>query len=89
MEGFEFPSGFGSKLDGLLEWRKDMRARDESRAKRALLVQIEEGNVSAAKAIIENNKERKSVGRTTKSKPESKIQSNSSRVLKLVGNKNE
>lgn len=89
MEGFEFPSGHGSRLDGLLEWRKDMKARDESKAKKALLVQVEEGNVAAAKAIIENSKEKKPVGRTTKSKPESQIQSNSSRVLKLVGNKNE
>lgn len=88
MEGYEYPSGHGSRLDGLSEWRKDMKARDESIAKRTLMEQVEEGNVAAAKAIIENNKEKKPVGRTTKTKPQQPKQSNSSKILQLVENGN-
>lgn len=73
--------------DGLIEWRKDMKARDDSLAKKTLMEQVNEGNVAAAKALIENNKDKKPVGRTVKDKPNTKQESSSAKILKLAGGK--
>lgn len=53
-------------FEGLLQWREDMRLRDESLAKAKLIEQAENGNVAAAKALIEASKVKDRVGRPTK-----------------------
>ena len=42
--------------EGLLTWREDMRARDESKAKAVLIAAAEEGNVNAAKHLYDKSK---------------------------------
>lgn len=75
--------------DGLVEWRKDMKARDDSLAKKTLLNEAGIGNVTAAKAILENNKEKNPVGRANKDKPSKKKESTSASILKLASGGNE
>lgn len=38
---------------GLVEWRKDMAARDASNAKKTLLTESNNGNIAAAKALLQ------------------------------------
>jgi hypothetical protein len=42
--------------EGLDSWREDMRARDESKAKAVLMEQAANGNVNAAKALMDKSK---------------------------------
>lgn len=44
------------RFEGLLQWREDMKLRDESLAKAILVLQAKSGNVPAAKALMEYNK---------------------------------
>ena len=44
---------------GLLQWRKDMAARDASLARKTLREEAEAGNVAAARAILADQKENK------------------------------
>lgn len=41
---------------GVHAWREDMRARDESLAKKALILKVQEGDVSAAKKLYDMSK---------------------------------
>lgn len=50
--------------EGLNKWREDMRLRDESLARRILIEQANEGNVTAARSLIGN----KTPKRKTKTK---------------------
>lgn len=45
----------GYKLDGLKQWREDMRMRDESLAKSQLLDEAQSGNVTAMKYLHEQS----------------------------------
>jgi len=38
-------------FEGLAQWRKDMAERDKTTAKRSLLLQVAEGNVTAARSL--------------------------------------
>lgn len=38
-------------FEGLAKWRMDMAARDRTKAKQSLMKQVEEGNVTAARAL--------------------------------------
>jgi hypothetical protein len=59
---------FGTR--GLKAWREDMRRRDESKALSLLNAKAEEGDTSAARAILQHakDKNKKSVGRPRKGK---------------------
>lgn len=50
-------------FEGLLQWREDMRLRDESMAKARLMEQSDLGNVTAAKALMEASKVKNNAGR--------------------------
>jgi hypothetical protein len=58
---------------GLKAWREDMRRRDESKARALLLKKAEEGDTSAARAVLQDSKDRgkKKVGRPRKKQEES------------------
>lgn len=57
------------EFEGLLAWREEMRLRDESFAKAVLQEQALEGNVSAAKALLELTKQKAAVGRPSQRVP--------------------
>ena len=65
MEG---PAPNDIMFPGLKQWREDMRARDYSIAKSALLLKAKEGDTSAAKKLMDEFKLKKSVGRPIKPK---------------------
>tara|TARA_R110002096_G_scaffold163951_1_gene331545 strand:+ start:4610 stop:5107 length:498 start_codon:yes stop_codon:yes gene_type:complete len=56
----------GPTFEGLKDWRTHMKQRDNSLAMAALQDKIAEGDVTAAKAVLANNKTVKKAGRTTK-----------------------
>jgi hypothetical protein len=64
------PGGF----EGLKVWREHMRMRDASLAKKQLLEQTNEGNVTAAKALLAETKVRKPAGRPNKKQDTDKAQ---------------
>lgn len=51
------------EFDGLLDWREEMRMRDECFAKAILQEQASNGSIPAAKALLELTKSKGSVGR--------------------------
>ena len=57
---------------GIEDWREDMRLRDLSYAKRTLEQAVSDGNVTAAKALYDQSKSKKTAGRPKKEK-ENKI----------------
>ncbi len=59
-------------FDGLVSWRRHMKDRDNSLAHKALLEKAENGDVTAAKAIIAHNKVTAPVGRKNKKTKEEK-----------------
>jgi hypothetical protein len=69
------------QLAGLNKWREDMRDRDSSKAKRALLEAIDNGDTSAAKFLYtETTKSTKAAGRPEKKTP---VRSTSTAVTQL------
>ncbi len=65
-----FMNGFPEKnISGLKEWRKDMALRDASTAKKVLLEQASEGNVTAAKTLLESSNKSNKAGRPKKTEP--------------------
>lgn len=52
-----FLNGYRSHR-GLDAWEEDMRARDESTAKKALLLAVSEGSVTAANTLFNNSKKK-------------------------------
>lgn len=57
--------------EGLIQWRKDMQARDASRAKRQLMESAAAGNVSAQRELY-NQATKKAPGRPAKAKDDPK-----------------
>ena len=55
-----------SQFEGLKTWREHMRMRDASLAKKQLLEQTNEGNVTAAKALLAETKVKNTAGRPSK-----------------------
>jgi hypothetical protein len=51
---------------GLEAWREHMRLRDASLAKNQLIEQTQDGNVTAAKALLQETKVKKGAGRPVK-----------------------
>ncbi len=49
--------------DGVVQWREDMRLRDEMFAKRKIMEAVEQGNVGAAKILLDSSKKVNKVGR--------------------------
>ena len=52
--------------EGLLVWREDMKARDASLAKKILIEQTTDGNVTAAKTLLAEGKVKSKAGRKNK-----------------------
>lgn len=48
-----FMDGIPGRAEGLKQWRKDMKARDASTAKKLLMAKASEGNVQAARYLHE------------------------------------
>lgn len=70
------------ELAGLKEWRKEMKLRDESRAKKALMDAIAGGDTSAAKFVYGQTNKKETAGRPQKNKPSTST--NNSKVASLV-----
>lgn len=47
------------QFEGLLQWREDMKDRDASEARRVLIRQMKEDNVTAAKAVLAESKSKR------------------------------
>lgn len=76
-----FMDGIPGRADGLKQWRKDMKDRDASNAKKLLMEKASEGNVQAARYLHEVST--KGVQRKESSKTSSK---ENSEVLALLKN---
>jgi hypothetical protein len=53
-------------FEGLKAWREHMKQRDNSAAMKALQEKVADGDVTAAKAVLANNKTKAPVGRKAK-----------------------
>ena len=70
-------------FEGLEAWRKHMKLRDASLAKKILIEKAEKGEVSAAKALLVESKEKKVVGRKPKVSPAEEASKNRMKNFRL------
>lgn len=68
-----FMEGREGIFRGVAAWREEMKARDQSLAKKTLMQRVEEGDVSASRALLAITEGKNSKGRPVKKKEEPKI----------------
>ena len=68
-----FMEGREGVFRGLAAWREEMKARDQSLAKKTLMERVKEGDVSASRALLALSEDKNSKGRPRKKKEEPKL----------------
>ena len=86
-EWFKTGVASGTSYSGLNDWREERKERENAKAHALVMKQIQEGNLQAAKVVLDNNKKTASKGRPEKKIPTPKA-SNVSSIYKKIKQRN-